>query len=126
MIEFVIVSPLLFSLTFGIIAYGYLFGIYSSVQHLTAEAARASVGGLDDTERDSLVRSFVTANGPAYPFLESGRITVATASAGGVSAPTFEVVVRYDLSGSVVSLFPFLPLPPSPLTLRAAVQRGGY
>lgn len=50
-IEFALVAPVLLLLLFGIIGYGYILGVYHGVQQIAAEAARASVSGLNDTER---------------------------------------------------------------------------
>ena len=42
-VEFALIAPLLIALVFGIISFGYLFGVSHSVQQLAAEAARVSV-----------------------------------------------------------------------------------
>ena len=61
-VEFAFIAPILLMLLFGIIGYGHAFGVYHGVQQLAAEAARASVAGLDDAERERLARAFITRN----------------------------------------------------------------
>ena len=60
-IEFAFVAPILLLLLVGIMGYGYVFGIYHSIQQIAAEAARSSVSGLNDTERSQIARDFITA-----------------------------------------------------------------
>ena len=50
-VEFAIVGPVFVLLMMGMIAYGIYFGAVHSVQQLAADAARASVAGLDESER---------------------------------------------------------------------------
>jgi Flp pilus assembly protein TadG len=125
-VEFAFIAPILLMLLFGIIGYGHAFGVYHGVQQLAAEAARASVAGLDDAERERLARDFVTRNIGSYAFLEPGKLTVRT-TALGAPAPSFEVAIAYDYSDSVFNrLSSIVALPMPVVERRAVVQRGGY
>ena len=123
-VEFAMVTPAFLLILFGIMAFGAVFGVYQGVQELVAEAARASVAGLTDPERDQLARSFVASNVGAYALLDPQKLVVTT-SAGSGSA--FTVSIRYDMSGLFAfTMLRMIPLP-SPTVLRSAVvQRGGY
>lgn len=124
-VEFAMVTPAFLLILFGIMAFGAVFGVYQGVQELVAEAARASVAGLSDAERDQLARSFIATNVGAYSFLDPQKLVVTTSAGSGTSA--FTVSIRYDMSGLFAfTMLQMLPLP-SPTVLRSAVvQRGGY
>ena len=59
-VEFGIVAPLLFAIMFGILAFGIQFATRIAVTYAATEGGRAAVGGLDDTERESLARAAIT------------------------------------------------------------------
>lgn len=122
-VEFAFVAPCLLLLIFGAAVFGSVLTIYHGVQQLAAEAARASVAGLSDSECDQLARSFVAGNAAVYAFLDPTRLTVSTASQGNA----FRVAVSYDLSSSFIFGFArLLPMPPPAVTRSAVVQRGGF
>jgi Flp pilus assembly protein TadG len=125
-VEFAFIAPLLLVLLFGIVGYGHAFGVYHGVQQLAAEAARASVAGLDDAERERLARTFITRHAGSYAFLDPSKLTVRT-TATGAPAPSFEVAIAYDYSDSVFNrLGSIVALPLPTVERRAVVQRGGY
>lgn len=41
-VEFAFIAPILLLLLFGIVGYGYVFGVYHGIQQIASEAARAS------------------------------------------------------------------------------------
>lgn len=125
-VEFALVAPVLVLLLFGIMAFGYLFGVYHSVQQIAAEAARASVAGVSDPERDTLARDFVSASVGSYLLLDPAKLNVSTAQSGPPHQ-TFEVAIGYDLSDTLLANFAGLvAMPPLRIERRAIVQRGGY
>ncbi len=125
-IEFAFVAPILLLLLVGIMGYGYVFGIYHSIQQIAAEAARSSVSGLDDTERSRIARDFITAHAGSYAFIDPTKLRVRTGQTGP-QMQSFEVAVAYDMSGSVYdSLSRMVSLPQPMIERRAIVQRGGY
>jgi Flp pilus assembly protein TadG len=125
-VEFAFIAPILLLLLVGIIGYGYTLSVYNGVQQLAAEAARASVAGLDDAERDRLARAFVARSVESYAFLDPSRLTVRTVALGA-PAPSFEVTVAYDYSDTIFNrLGAIVALPMPVVERRAVVQRGGY
>ena len=125
-VEFALVAPVLMLMLFGIIAFGYVFGVYHGVQQIASEAARASVSGITDPERVTIARDFVAANVSAYPLLDPTRLKMTT-SQSGPPRQTFEVAIQYDMSDTVfANLASLIALPPPQVERRAVVQRGGY
>lgn len=125
-VEFAFIAPILLLLLFGIMGYGYVFGIYHSVQQMAAEAARSSVAGLSDVERAQIARDYITANAQAYAFIDPAKVKV-RANPTGPQQLSFEVAVSYDMSGSAYDTLSRLVSLPHPLIeRRAIVQRGGY
>ena len=125
-IEFAFVAPVLLLLLVGIMGYGYVFGIYHSIQQIAAEAARSSVSGLNDAERSQIARAFITANAGSYAFIDPSKLKVRTGQTGP-QMQSFEVAVAYDMSGSVYdNLSRMVSLPQPMIERRAIVQRGGY
>ncbi|KRE08954.1 hypothetical protein ASE61_05280 [Bosea sp. Root670] len=125
-IEFAFIAPILLLLLVGIMGYGYVFGIYHSIQQIAAEAARSSVSGLSDTERSQIARDFITAHAGAYAFIDPAKLRVRTGQTGP-QMQSFEVSVAYDMSGSIYDdLSRLVSLPQPVIERRAIVQRGGY
>lgn len=122
-VEFAFIAPILMAMLFGIVAFGMVISINNGIQQLVAEAARASVAGLSDTERASLAQAYVGTNASAYPFIKPSRLTLNT-SAG---PSTFQVSITYDMSDSVAFAMPkFIPLPSPVVTRSAVVQTGSF
>jgi len=74
-IEFVLIAPLLLTLLFGILTMGYYIGISHSVQQLASGAARASVVGLDETERTEIANEYLSEAGSRYPLLITDSVS---------------------------------------------------
>ncbi|MGI1715334.1 TadE/TadG family type IV pilus assembly protein, partial [Escherichia coli] len=68
-VEFALMLPLFLAFIFGIIVFGSYLAMVHGVQQLAAEAARSSIAGMTDTERNSLATNYVTANVSTYPLL---------------------------------------------------------
>jgi len=100
-VEFAIVTPILGLLLAGVLSFGWLFAISSSLQRLAAEAARASLMGTTQAERISLAQSAVTSWSASYPFLKASRISSQVVA---VSTPMtgVRVTLNYDVRGSFV------------------------
>lgn len=125
-IEFAVVAPFLLLLLVGIACFGYIFGVHHEVQQIAAEAARASVAGTTDTERDALARSYVSANASDYLLVNSARMTVTT-TASVQPIAMFQVAIGYDLSGTLpYQLGNLLPLPNPRIERKAIIQQGNY
>jgi Flp pilus assembly protein TadG len=125
-IEFALIAPVFFLLLLGMVAYGIYFSAVSSLQELTADAARASVAGLSATERQTIVSTYVTQSSPNYRLLSRHPITV-TATPFPGDATRYTVTLQTDISSlplqGTTGIFPM----PSAIIQRTAVVRiGGY
>ncbi|MGE4250765.1 MAG: TadE/TadG family type IV pilus assembly protein [Parvibaculaceae bacterium] len=125
-VEFALIAPVFFLLLLGIAAYGIYFSAISSLQELTADAARASVAGVSATERQTIVASYVAQSSPSYRLLSRHPITV-TATPYPGDATRYTVTLSTDISNlplqGSTGLFPM----PSAIIQRTAVVRiGGY
>ncbi len=68
-IEFAIVGPLFFMVLLGVLIFAIYFGTVHSVQQIAAEAARATVQGLTETERNELAQNHVKSIVAQYPLI---------------------------------------------------------
>lgn len=125
-VEFAIVMPVFLIVLFGIIAYGSYLAMIHGLQQLTAEAARASIGGLSDSERLSLATNDIGSNVGTYALLAPDRLTVVSA-ATDPNTGSFTVTVKYDASDMFIFNMPqFVPAPNPVIVRSASIQRGGY
>jgi Flp pilus assembly protein TadG len=53
-VEFAIIFPIFLMLLFGIISFGAYLAVVHGIQQLAAEATRAAIAGLSDSERVTL------------------------------------------------------------------------
>jgi Flp pilus assembly protein TadG len=125
-VEFALIFPVALVFFCGALAYGVYFGAAHSVQQLAADAARASVAGLDDAERGEIVATHVASSGDGYPLLKSDRISV---TARPLAADTSQFEVRVVFNSEDLPIWAFsglLPLPPRLIERAAVIKRGGY
>jgi Flp pilus assembly protein TadG len=125
-IEFALIAPIFFMLLLGIAAYGIYFSAVSSLQELTADAARASVAGVSATERQTIVTNYVTQSKPSYRLLDGRTISVTTAAFPG--DPTrYSVTLQTDISNLPLQRATgFFPMPSAIIQRTAVVRIGGY
>ncbi|MFC6490073.1 TadE/TadG family type IV pilus assembly protein [Nitratireductor sp. GCM10026969] len=123
-IEFALVAPVFLFLFMGMIAYGIYFGAMHSMQQLAADAARASIPGLDETERTLLARRFIENHSSGYPFITADRIAVDVAdSADGTQ---FVVSLQYDAGDLPIwGLWDGLSLPGKVIERASTIRIGG-
>ena len=124
-VEFAIMLPLFLTIIFGIVVFGSYLTMVHGVQQLAAEAARSSVAGMTDGERNSLATNYVTANASTYPLLNASGLSV-NAAASASDANVYVVTVNYNASGSLLFNLPFVPSPPSTIVRSAAIPYGGF
>lgn len=125
-VEFALIAPVFFVLLLGIAAYGIYFSAVSSLQELTADAARASVAAISAAERQTIVTNYVTQSSPNYRLLGAAPITVTTAPFPG--DPTrYSVTLRTDISNLPLQVATGLfPMPSGVIQRTAVVRIGGY
>jgi len=125
-IEFAVLAPVFVLILVGIAAYGIYFSAISSLQELTADAARASVAGVSATERETIVTTYVAQSSPQYQLLQGHPITVTTAPFPG--DPTrYSVTLRTDISDLPLQMSSgIIPMPSAVIQRTAVVRIGGY
>ncbi|MDN4987344.1 pilus assembly protein [Bradyrhizobium arachidis] len=124
-VEFAMMLPIFLTLIFGIVVFGSYFAMIHGVQQLAAEAARTSVAGLSDTERNSLAQSYVTSSVTDYPLLDATKVNVVAAPS--ISDPNVYVVtVSYDASSSFIFTLPFVPVLSPSISRSAVIPYGGF
>src|SRR5882724_8338288 len=124
-VESALLLPLFLAFIFGIIVFGSYLAMVHGVQQLAAEAARSSVAGVTDTERNSLATNYVTANASTYPLLIPSKLTV-NAAPSPSNPNVYVVTVNYNAASSFIYSLPFVPAPPSTIARSAAIQYGGF
>lgn len=124
-IEFAIVSPIFLLLLFGMVAFGIHFGASHSVQQIAADAARASVAGLDETEREAIVTRYVDEHAGGYPLIDPTKLTISAADDGAADG-AFTVSLSYDARGLPIwNLLAGLPLPGKTIVKQSVIRMGG-
>lgn len=125
-IEFALVFPVFVLLLCGILGFGLYIGTAHSIQQLAADAARASVAGLNDAERTSIATQHVARNASHYMLINAASVTALAGPVAG-SPDDFEVRVLYDASRLPIwQLARIIPLPDEMIERSAVVRRGGF
>jgi Flp pilus assembly protein TadG len=123
-IEFALVLPIFLTLVFGVVVYGAYFASLSAVNQIAAEAARATITGLTDAERQSLATQKATALVASYgALLNTGSVTI---QAVPTSAGAFAVTITNQFDAFGLGNITILPMPPALQSATAEVARGGY
>lgn len=118
-VEFALVLPLLLVLIIGILAYGQYFLVAHEVQQAANDAARATLGGLNRSERVAIARESIAASARA------GSLDPAiTQSEIAETGTLLTVTVRHDASGVALLSNPLLPVPNTLIQRRAVVRIG--
>jgi Flp pilus assembly protein TadG len=106
-VEFSLIGPLFLVVMFAVISFSVVTLTYSSLQQLVAEAARATIAGLSDQERDQIARSSITSNALTYALIDPSKISIkTTGSVSGASSSAYTITITYDFSGSFVFSLP--------------------
>jgi Flp pilus assembly protein TadG len=124
-VEFALLLPLFLMLVFGIVLFGSYLTMVHDVQQLAAEAARSSVAGLTNSERNSPATTYVTLNASAYPLLTPSNLTVMAAPSTH-AANVYVVTVNYNAAGSFILSLPFVPTPATTIVRSASIPYGGF
>lgn len=124
-VEFAILSPLYLLLILGMTAYGIYFGASHSVQQISADAARAAIAGLDETERQTLAADFIARNAQGYLFIAPERLSIDVADSPD-DANQFVVRLAYDASELPIwGLLDRLSLPGRTIRRSSTIRIGG-
>lgn len=96
-VEFAIVAPILFLSLFSLVGYGVYLSAAHSVQQIAADAARTAIAGLNNTEREQLVRDFLNRSTMEHALLEKKNFTM-TVKEDPKNPNQFTVSIEYDAS----------------------------
>lgn len=121
LVEFALALPVLLGILFGILLYGQYFLLAHSVQALANDAVRATLGGLNATERRTIASASVLAELATLPELTASRVTTTTTEGAGFVT----VSVRYDAGNTAIFRSRLLPMPDPVIERKAVVRTGG-
>lgn len=123
-VEFAIVAPVFFLAMLSMIGYGVYLGAAHSVQQLSADAARAAVAGLSQSERQALARDFIDKSVLGHPFIDADRLRVAAVDDSG-NPDQFTVTLTYDAGALPIwSLYSFA-MPDKSIRGFSTIRLGG-
>ncbi len=122
-VEFALIAPFLLLLVMAILAYGSIFATSLSLQQMAAETARATIGGLNDSERETLAQAKLTAIQDKFPMLDAAKVKFSFDQGG--NSEVGRLTFTYDMSNHpAYALDKLLPLPASPLSYSTIVTDG--
>lgn len=121
-VEFAILAPIFIAGLFSMIGYSIYLSTSTSIQQVTAEAARAAVAGLSARERQTLAEQATSMAVKDLAFIDPKKIKV---TISGQETDRYTVQVSYDASELPIwSLFTYA-FPNSKSISRTAVMRVG-
>lgn len=124
-VEFALVAPVLLLLFAGIAAFGICLGAANNLRQIAAEAARASVAGITDTERASLAQSTVNRSLSTGAMFRPGSVAVQVGPDPN-DATVYTVTVTLDAASLGINVFSrLLPMLPNVLRSTVSVRKGG-
>ncbi len=125
-VEFALLAPVFVLILMAVLMFGLFFTVSHGVQQIAADAARASVGGLNDVERTALALGRANAEVEGYPLLLADHMEVEAGPVPG-EPELFRVTVRYDASHlGLTILSNVLPSPPQQIERASIIRRGGW
>ena len=125
-LEFAMVAPVLLLMVLGMMCFGFYYTYLHELQELASSAARASVAGLSQSERDTLARQYVTNAIANSSLLSSSDLTVTTATSG-TPAIFYAVTLAYNMKDTPLPLMAgFVHLNASNISRTSTVQFGYY
>lgn len=119
-VELALVAPIFILLIFGMIVYGSWFSLAQAVQTLATESARASIGGLDQVERQALALGYLEAR-----IGSSGLDADHVVQTVDVTESVTTVTIQLDVSEHPVMAFSQIIPSPPPIIRRSAVVLSG-
>lgn len=124
-IEFIFLAPLFLLLMLNIITGGIYLGAYHILQHVTAEAARATLAGSSDAERLLLAQQSINA-GLSNGYLVKAQAVQLQIGTVGQSQASYRVALSFDARTLGLSGVPgFSAFAPARLSASYDVRPGG-
>ncbi|SFL89714.1 TadE family protein [Methylobacterium pseudosasicola] len=124
-VEFALVAPVVLMLFAGITAFGLCLGAAHNLRQIAAEAARASIAGVTDTERATLAQTMVTRSLSSGAMFRPDSIKV-TVGPDPNDATLYTVTVTLDANTLGINVFSkLIPMLPTILRSSISVRKGG-
>lgn len=124
-IEFAILTPVFLLMMTGMLAYGIYFAAGQALQQLAADAARTAIAGINRSERDHLVGTYLSRNAATYVLIDPSRLHHEIGESS-TDPNQYVVRLRYDATDLPIwNLYPPLPLPAREMVYGATIRRGG-
>ena len=125
-LEFALIAPVFILMLIAMIAMGFYLMLLHEVQELASSAARSSVAGLNEAERNTLAQAFVANYLAASALLVATDVNVRTTTTG-TPPQNYAVSISYNLNDTPI---PFLSgivgINFSTINSTAIVEFGGY
>jgi len=124
-VEFALVAPVVLMLFAGITAFGICLGAAHNLRQIAAEAARASIAGVTDTERATLAQTMVTRSLSSGAMFRPNSIKVLVGTDPN-DATMYIVTVTLDANTLGINVFSkLIPMLPTVLSSSISVRKGG-
>lgn len=123
-VEFAIMAPILFLSLFSLIGYGIYLSAAHSIQQIAADAARTAVAGLNQAEREQLVRDFVDKSTMDHALLDKKNFTMQVKE-DPRNPNQFTVSVDYDASELPIFALYSYAMPDSHIRRFSTMRIGG-
>lgn len=108
------------------LTFGLYFMYLHELQELASSAARASVSGLTQAERNSLAVQFVNQSVSESNILNASDLSVGTTTSG-TPATNYSVTVSYDLKDTPIPMLAqMLSIQFGGITRTSTIEFGGY
>lgn len=125
-LEFAIVAPVMLLMMLGLFMFGIYLIFIHEVQEIASSAARSSVAGLNEAERNTLAEQYVSTAVANSMLLNPADLTVQTATSGNPPVD-YSVTITYDLKDTAVPMLAqFISVPVSNITRTSTIEFGGY
>lgn len=118
LIEAAVLLPILLMLLVGMVNYGLWFMAAHAIQEAANEGARASLAGLDTTERQTLATGAVTQSIGAVNVVNPSLVSVNCATSNGF----YTVTVSYNVAQAKLFASALLPMPTGPIQRASVVK----
>lgn len=118
LIEAAVLLPIILMILVGTINYGMWFMAAHAIQQAANEGARASLAGLDATERQSLANDAITKSIAPVTIVNPSLVTVTTSTSGSF----YTVTVKYNVSQAKLFATALLPMPQNAIQRASVVK----
>lgn len=117
LIEAAFALPIIIVLMMGVVSYSYWMLISQSLQQVANDAARATLAGLSQTEREALARTSVATSIVQSTGLAVDKVQTRVSEDAGY----LSIVVSYDGSSNAILTGTIVPLPSTTISRDASI-----